>query len=142
MFGLIYLLVCVFTGYAILIWVMPEIFSGTNTSFKKKEIDVSPMLLWIPAIIMTGILLVTWSVYLLANLFRTQESPLLYANILAMVFYTVLSTILVVWKKKKGTYIKPVLFTEKKNARYGEMFFFTIDLFVCITGYVGYFLCG
>lgn len=123
MLSLIYLLVCAFTGYAIAIWVMPEIFSGTSTSFGKKKIDVSPILLWIPAVIMTGILLVTWSVYLLANLFYTQEKPLFYANTIAMLFYIAFSVVLVILKKKKGSYIKPVLFTEKKSARCGEIVF-------------------
>lgn len=128
MLALVYLLVCTLIGYAAVIWVIPEIFSGTNTSFIKKKIDVSPILLWIPAVIITGVLLVTWSVYLLANFFSAEEKPLLYANVISMLFYTALGIVLVILKKKKGTYIKPKFFTEKKNARYGEGVFLLLTV--------------
>ena len=71
MLAIVYLLVCLMTGYAICIHVVPEVFSVTGKTYGNKKINVSPVLLWFPASFITGIILVTWTVYILGNVFST-----------------------------------------------------------------------
>lgn len=129
MLAIIYLLVCLFTGYAIGTCFFPELFHATEKNFWKKDIHVSPFLVWFPAVFITGIILVTWTVYILANCFAGSGNPLSYANGIAMVFYATLGVFLILWKKKKSMLEKPVLLCQSKKAWGIEIVF----LVLCLT---------
>ncbi|MBQ4531124.1 MAG: hypothetical protein IJA36_11060, partial [Lachnospiraceae bacterium] len=127
MLAVIYLVVCLFIGYAIGTCFFPELFHATEKTFWKKDIHVSPILVWFPAVFITGVILVTWTVYILANCFVGSESPLASGNGIAMVFYTILGTVLLFWKKKKSTLEKPVFLCQSQKTWKIE----TIFLLLC-----------
>lgn len=128
MLAIIYLAVCLFIGYVICSLIVPEIFQVTNQSFNKKIICVSPALVWVPAVSITGILLVTWSVYILAHFFQNARTPLVGANAIALVFYTVLGVALLIWKKKRRGFQKPVFLSEAKKCIGAECVFLILCL--------------
>lgn len=122
MLAVVYLFVCLFVGYAIGKCFIPELFSAARQSFEKKEINVSPVMLWLPAAWIVGILLVTWSVYIIANFFSFAARPLIYANMIVLVFYMILGSILLFWKKKRT--MEPVIvFSGEKKKRVFEVLF-------------------
>lgn len=128
MLAIIYLAVCLFIGYMVCSCVVPEIFNATEKSYGKKTIYVSPALVWIPAISITGILMVTWTVYILGNLFRNSRTPLVAANAIALVFYTLLGVGLFFWKKRKNEIKKPVCLCESKKCLWAEGVFLILCL--------------
>lgn len=131
MLAILYLFVCILTGYAVCSYVIPEVFEGNGQTFGKKELRVSPCFIWIPAITITGLFLVTWTVYLLGNLFHGLRTPLVPANAVAMTLYLIVSGVLLFVKYKKKQWKKPAFLyhTEKKLPAYGmEVAFFAFFL--------------
>lgn len=128
MLAIIYLAVCLFIGYMVCSCVVPGIFNATEKSYGKKTIYVSPALVWIPAISITGIIMVTWTVYILGNLFRNSRTPLVAANAIALVFYTLLGVGLFLWKKRKNEIKKPVCLCESKKCLWAEGVFLILCL--------------
>lgn len=128
MLAIVYLLVCLMTGYAICIHVVPEVFSVTGKTYGNKKINVSPVLLWFPASFITGIILVTWTVYILGNVFSASRTPLVAANIIAMIFYIALSVFLLFSKKKKGELKKPEILCGSKKSMWTEGIFLILFL--------------
>lgn len=123
MLAIIYLVVCLLTGYMVCSCVVPGIFNVTGKSYDKKAIQVSPALVWIPAVTITGILLVTWTVYILGNVFQSADAPLVYSNTITLIFYIILDTGLFFWKKKKNEIKKPVFVCESKKCMQIELSF-------------------
>ena len=128
MLAVIYLLVCLFIGYAIGICFFPELFHATEKTYGKKDIHVSPVLVWLPAIFITGILLVTWTVYILGNCFSDTGCPLVYANGISLVFYVTLGILLLFWKKKKSMLEKPAFLCKSKISWRMEVIFLVLCL--------------
>lgn len=126
MLAIIYLIVCLLTGYAICMCVVPEVFAAASGTFGKKKVNISPGLLWIPAVFITGILLVTWTVYILGNVFYTSRTPLVAANAIAMVFYSLLSAGLLFWKK--GSLKLPQVICKDKTSWWVEGIFLLLCL--------------
>lgn len=128
MLAIIYLAVCLFIGYMVCSCVAPELFHATQKSFSKKTIYVSPALVWIPAAAITGLMLVTWSVYILAHFFSSSRTPLVYANGIVMVVYTLMGAGLLFWKKKKEQIKKPTFFCDSKKCIWTELIFILLCL--------------
>ncbi|MDE6312105.1 MAG: hypothetical protein K2M46_00490 [Lachnospiraceae bacterium] len=116
MLAIIYLLVCLLTGYGIMVWMAPSIFDVTKQTYGKKDINVSPILVWLPAITITGVFLVTWTVYILGHFFASSRTPLVAANLITMAGYIGLSAVLLYLKVRKKQLSKPpVLCAETKS---------------------------
>jgi hypothetical protein len=128
MLAIIYLAACLFIGYMVCGCVVPGIFNFTGKSYNNKTIYVSPALVWVPAVSITGILLVTWTVYILGNVFQSSRTPLVAANAIALVFYTLLGVGLFFWKKKKNEIKKPVCLCESKKCLWVEGIFLVLCL--------------
>ena len=140
MLAVVYLLVCILTGYAVCSYVIPEVFEENAQTFGKKKLRVSPYFLWIPAVTITGLFLVTWTVYLLGNLFHGLRTPLVPANAVAMTFYLILSGVLLYMKLKKGQWKKPALLydAQKKVSAYGIEIAF-LAFFLILMGWLMFY---
>lgn len=84
MIGILYVILCFTTGWAICSYAFPRLGRITETDYYKRKIDMSPYLLMLPAWFVTGTLAVTWPTYLIAYLFGSTRHPLLYANSIVM----------------------------------------------------------
>ncbi|HHT57942.1 hypothetical protein [Herbinix luporum] len=80
MLGIIYLLLCFGVGWAICTYAFPGIYNFTCRTYDNKNIYLSPYLLLLPAWFVSGVLSITWLVYLIGFLARNTASPLTIAN--------------------------------------------------------------
>lgn len=117
MLGLMYILLCMLTGYAVCSVCFPELRRIGEKSYSGKELGLSSLLVELPVYYFAGTLLVTWFVYLTAYLFAKtkpgMEQVLIPANMIAFFFFGALSAFLLFRKKRniqekyKPTYSKP-----------------------------------
>ncbi len=133
MLGLLYLVVCLLTGISLVSFLCPQMFSENMHSFGKKRIMVSPVLLWMPVSFLTGIIFVTWSVYIVGRLLIGTGNPLGYANGIVLTVAIVLSVVLNLFHKKRLSHGKWKI-TEKKSIKWESLFF------LVMTGFASYFM--
>lgn len=102
MLGLIYLLNCIFLGFAIISDIFQWNGSRELYTFKKKKIGVSSFFFLFPLWFVTGTLIDTWAVYILACLFHKMQNPLLAANIIVMPLSLVVALFLLYGKFRRA----------------------------------------
>lgn len=84
MLGLVYIVVCFFTGFCFCTIFFPGLKNVTKVSFDGKLIKLSSYFVLLPAWYYTGTLIVTWTTYLLAYFTGSYEEPLFRANLIAL----------------------------------------------------------
>ena len=94
--GVLYLLICMTTGYVLCTYCLPDLERITETTFRGKEMQLNRGFVLLPAWFFSGTLIVTWTSYLLAYLFQNQTSPLAIANGISMSVFAVVS-VLGIW---------------------------------------------
>lgn len=117
MIGLLYLILCFSIGWVICCYAFPDLGILTQKDYEKRTISISPYLILLPSWFVTGTLAMTWSVYLLAYLFRSAPEPLFYANLIVLPVAAVVTGLIVyirLFKQKKG---QGKLFSEDKRIR-------------------------
>jgi len=104
MLALMYILLCMLTGYAVCSVCFPELQRIGEKSYSGKYLGLSSLVVAIPVYYFAGTLLVTWFVYLTAYIFATlnpdMKSALMPANMIAFFFFGALSAFLLFRKKK------------------------------------------
>lgn len=104
MLGVLYILLCMLTGYAVCSACFPELRRIGEKSYSGKYLGLSSFLVEIPIYYFAGTLLVTWFVYLTAYIFAqinpNMEKTLMPANMIAFFFFGVISAFLLFRKKK------------------------------------------
>jgi hypothetical protein len=84
MLGLIYIALCIGLGWVICSFAFPKLADLVKIDYYKRRLELSPYMLLFPAWLITGILALTWTCYILAYMFKGMQEPLVYANLLAM----------------------------------------------------------
>lgn len=104
MLALMYILLCMLTGYAVCSVCFPELQRIGEKSYSGKYLGLSSLIVAIPVYYFAGTLLVTWFVYLTAYIFAkvnpNMETVLMPANMIAFIFFGALSAFLLFRKKK------------------------------------------
>jgi len=86
---------------------LPSIFDFTKSlSLTGKQVKLPAWMVTLPASFLTGTLLMTWTTYISAYLFRTTGEPMLYGN---MTSFLIFSFIIIFFIAKDETDI-PALF--------------------------------
>lgn len=112
MLGLLYIAVSWISGYLILKQLLPSIFDFTKSlSLTGKQVKLPAWMVTLPASFLTGTLLMTWTTYISAYLFRTTGEPMLYGN---MTSFLIFSFIIIFFIAKDETDI-PALFKSLKS---------------------------
>lgn len=96
MLGIIYLILSVLIGYEI---------SGILTGPKEISTDTNRIWLVLPASFGTGILVVTWAVYIIswfASVTGGSDRPLLYGNLIVLLAAVLILAFLLYRRKKKA----------------------------------------
>ena len=104
MLGIIYLLLCFLTGYGIIELLFKNFGSTAHKTFSGKDTDLSSAFILLPAYFITGVLVMTWPLYILAYLFRTEQNALSIANAIVMLsasVFVVVSVFIVIFRKRK-----------------------------------------
>lgn len=91
MLGLLYLAICMTTGYVLCAYLLPDLEKLTETTFKGEAIRMNRGFVLLPAWYVSGTLVITWTSYLLGYLFRNTATPLVPANAISMSVYAVVS---------------------------------------------------
>ncbi|MBR4341641.1 MAG: hypothetical protein IKP88_02835 [Lachnospiraceae bacterium] len=89
--GIAYLLLCFLTGFSIIELLFKDFDSFTEYSFGGKHIHLSSLFLRLPVYFVTGVLVMTWPLYILACIFRNTGNPLGIANAIVMITAAVFS---------------------------------------------------
>lgn len=107
MLGIFYLILCFLTGFCIIELVFKNIGALTENSFYGKKINISSMYLRIPAYFVTGVLVLTWLLYIICCIFRNSSNPIGLANGLVMSAAAVFSAVAMYFIiKRKGNVFK------------------------------------
>lgn len=125
MAGLIYLLLCVGTGYLICRFCFPNMCRFGEKTYKGEPLQVSPLFLCLPAWFLFGTLPVTWLTYGIACIFGAKRHPLLYANLIVMPLLAVLLFLGLRYLLKRE---KPELRKYFSTVTPGEVLFFSTVL--------------
>jgi hypothetical protein len=100
-----YLLLCFLTGFSVIELVFKDFGRFTDTTFGGKFIGLNSLFLRLPAYFTTGVLCMTWPVYILTYIFRDREDPLMIANIIVMtasvIFIAAAVTIMMRFQKRR-----------------------------------------
>lgn len=126
MLGIIYLILSVLIGYEI---------SGILTGPKEISTDTNRIWLVLPASFGTGILVVTWAVYIIswfASVTGGSDRPLLYGNLIVLLAAVLILAFLLYRRKKKAQPMKPESMVTDRSRFRKELVFFGI-LLVFIT---------
>lgn len=122
MLGIIYLILSVLIGYEI---------SGILTGPKEISTDTNRIWLVLPASFGTGILVVTWAVYIIswfASVTGGSDRPLLYGNLIVLSAAVLILAFLLYRRKKKAQPMKPESMVTDRSRFRKELVFFGILL--------------
>ncbi len=103
MLGLLYLFLCFATGYALCSICLPKLSKLTETTFRGTPIKLSKFFILVPAWFVSGTLVMTWTAYIVAYLFRAKENPLKYGDFAAFglgIIIVALGTLFLILKKR------------------------------------------
>ena len=107
MLAIVYLLLCFLTGYCIIELVFKNIGNLTETTFYGNKINISSMYLRLPAYFVSGVLSITWILYVTCCILRNTANPIGTANAIVMslagVFVVITGFFLI---KRKGNIFK------------------------------------
>ena len=100
MLGILYLLIAMLTGFALVLAFVPRVFQKKILT-TAGEHSVNPFFTAFPACFLSGVLTLTWATYLVGCLFRRADRPLTIANAICMPAFAVLSIVLIVIFRKR-----------------------------------------
>ena len=123
-------------GYMLCDTYLPAVKNITKTTFSGKPIRLSSIFVFVPASFLTGTILVTWCVYLLASVLSSSriEQALLTADAIVLTVMTVCFFVWFWWKKQTKSirmcFLELYASIKKHRITAGE-WGFLILLFVC-----------
>ena len=130
MLGFLYLVIAIFSGSAICQWIFPDMAEWAQKDFKGEKIKFCPLFLMIPAWIYTGIIPMTWLVYLFSYLLREIDHGMLLANLMVMGVFLLGAVILYLARRARGKLT--FLGMEKLSPTKGEIIFLVLIFYLCL----------
>lgn len=150
MLGLIYILLSIGIGWVICSYAFPNLSNLAGVDCYNRRLELSPLLLLFPAWFISGVLAMTWLVYIFAYLLRSASSPLFYANLLVMPFAALIFILTLVRRVKAkrganqaafGKNGSSVLLCGNKRVLYLELLLFgAVILLACILMWRSFFV--
>lgn len=130
MLGFLYLVIAIFSGSAICQWIFPDMAEWAGKSFKGEKIKLCPLFLIVPAWIYTGIIPMTWLVYLFSYLLQEINHGMLLANLIVMGLFFAGAVTLYFVRRARGklTFIG----MEKISPTKGEIVFLVLIFYLCL----------
>lgn len=130
MLGILYLTIAIFWGSAVCQCIFPDMAEWTEKSFSGRKIKVCSLFLIVPAWIYTGLIPMTWLVYILSYAMRLSENGMLYANIVVMALFFVSGVVMYIVRKVQGELRLPGLRAMAFSK--GEVFFLVFVLYLSL----------
>ena len=113
----------------------PKLSDVTTKSFRGNPIKINHYFVLLPAWFISGTILVTWLVYILALIFRNNTQPLIYANGIAMSICLVASSLYLIqkfWSKKVLRMAESATSETKFSLTTSEWIFLALVVFLSI----------
>ena len=113
----------------------PKLSDVTTKSFRGNPIKINHYFVLLPAWFISGTILVTWLVYILALIFRNNTQPLIYANGIAMSICLVVSSLYLIqkfWSKKVLRMAESATSETKFSLTTSEWIFLALVVFLSI----------
>lgn len=126
MLGIYYLVLSIFVGYIICSLAFPKLKNYTHTTYKGRKIGIPSEFLLFPSSFVVGIILTTWTTYIIGYLARENQSPLKIANIIVIIFYSLFCLCFLLFKKSKEAVINNF------NVSKGELIYLILITFISI----------
>lgn len=102
MFGIIYIILGWYNGYFFLKKLIPSIFNYSKTKdLLRRPVSLPVWMVTIPASFLAGMLLITWTTYIAAYLFRSTQNPILYGNICSLSISFIIAAFITVKNRTK-----------------------------------------
>lgn len=149
MLGLLYIVLCFGLGRAICLYAFPNLELEAYRDYYKQRIRISPFMLVFPAWFISGVLALTWTVYILAYIFRDMSNPLIYANSIGMSL-AAFSIILALVRKSgsahmadaRNGYFKELFCNDRKVVFKEFLLIGAVALLACILMWRTFFVSG
>ncbi len=103
MLGLYYIVLCIIIGYIGLTLAFPQLKTYNKKTYDGRKVGICKEFLLFPSYFVLGTLIVTWTSYIVAYLSRGTKEPLLIANSVVLLVYTLLAIAYFAWKGYKKT---------------------------------------
>lgn len=113
----------------------PKLSDVTTKSFRGNPIKINHYFVLLPVWFISGTILVTWLVYILALIFRNNTQPLIYANGIAMSICLVVSSLYLIqkfWSKKVLRMAESATSETKFSLTTSEWIFLALVVFLSI----------
>lgn len=134
MISILYLLICFATGYLFCTFSFPKLKEMTKETFRGNPIELNKNFVLFPAWLISGTILVTWLVYILALLFRNKPQPLILANGIVMSVCFVASALYLIkkfWMQRAQRMTGNIL--EQKNSPLTTMEYLFLALVIFLS---------
>lgn len=131
MLAILYIFTCLLTGFVLCSFCFPFLKGITDKTYDGKDISLNSFYVKLPAWYLSGTILVTWLVYIMASIFKNNESPLTTANAIVIPVFFILSVLGVLLLWRKGTFSNRELFKSgAKKIKRSEWVFLALILFL------------
>lgn len=130
MLGVLYLVIAVFWGSAVCNLLFPDMADVAGRSFSGREIKVCGLFLLVPAWIYTGLIPMTWLVYILSYALRLFENGMWYANLVVMAVFLLSGVLIYVVRAVQRALKLPGAKSLALSA--GEVVFLVLVLYLCV----------
>ena len=100
MIGVLYLLLCMIAGFALVLLLVPRVMQRKVLTVAGERAR-NPFFALFPACFLSGTALVTWLVYIVGCAFRNSAHPLMYSNAVVMPSVAVLSAVCIFAVRKR-----------------------------------------
>ena len=128
MLSILYLLLCMLVGFALVIVLVPRVMQRKILTTIGERAR-NPFFALFPACFLSGTALMTWMVYIAGCLLRDTEHPLCYANAVVMPLAAVGSVIAIVCVRKRVRFQE---FVRSLRPTTSEMVYFAVSLSVSV----------
>ena len=140
MIGLLYIVLSYGLGWAICSFAFPKLSYITQSDGFQRRIAVSPYIILLPAWYVTGTLVITWTTYLAAYLFRNAMEPLFYGNLISMPL--AFAFFLLVFLKLRQKEMGMLLTKDRKAVRLEFILLLAVLLLANVLMWVTFFVSG
>lgn len=130
MLGILYLIIAIFWGSAVCAWVFPDMAEWAGKSFRGEKLKLCSLFLVVPAWVYTGLIPMTWLVYILSYMMRVIENGMLYANLAVMALFLISGIVMYVVRGVQRELKLPGLKTMAVSK--GELLFLAFILYLSI----------
>lgn len=90
MLAIYYLIISILLGHITISFIFPKLRAFASKTYKGRDIGIPSGFLLYPSYFIVGIILLTWTTYIIAYLARNTSEPLTIANSLALSFYSLI----------------------------------------------------